>query len=116
MDNLKRDYRVAKHNLVRLRTEIAKLIEPTINIENLAELECLLLEYRKRKKIDLICDEIIGSFDESGKDYTTNVSSYLKEGTQASRTLSGFQAKINNFRKQLSAETTTDSLLNVTFE
>ena len=85
MEELKRKYRVAKLTIIRLKGVMSKLVEPTISIENLAELECLVSEFCEAKQtFSVISDEILGQFDESDKDYVTNINPYLEDANQVS--------------------------------
>lgn len=116
MESLKRVYSVANLNLNRHSGTMTGLMSPTINFQSLAEAEeCCLVDLREaKKKFNEISDQILENLDESHKDYTTTIASYLNDSQQFDKILYNSQTKISNFRKQLSADTTADLLLNNT--
>lgn len=115
MEDLQRSYRVCKLNITRIDGQVKALIKTRINVENLAKLENLLTEFREEKtKYASISDQILGSFDESDKDYAKNIEKYLNEAATISNLFAEYQGQVTNFRKQFASEFDRESLLSHT--
>lgn len=116
MEVIDRKRRALKLNLVRLKGQMADLIQQkTLNIENLSKLEAILFEYRDLKsKYEAATDEIIYLLEETSEHYESKITKYMKDLREISEVAFTTAGIIKSFHKKLSLESQRQSLVPTT--